>query len=173
MPYQNLGSKILIIGCCGAGKTYLAGKLAHKTGLPLIHLDKEYYGPNWQRPAPEAWLAKVQALTAQPQWITDGNYYSTLEMRLNCADTVILVDTKRFVCLFRVMKRIFISKRRERNDMAVGCRERLDWELLKYVWRFPRNMRPRILSLLDTGINNVVILHNGRQTAVFLKSIVI
>lgn len=171
MPYQNLGSKILIVGCCGAGKTYLAHELARKTGLPLIHFDKEYYGPNWQRPAPEAWQTKVKTLTAQPQWIMDGNYYSTLEMRLNFADTVIFVDAKRPVCLFRVLKRVFSVKHRKREDMAAGCRERLDWELLKYVWRFPQNMRPRILTLLNAGKSNIIILRNRQQTAAFLKSI--
>jgi adenylate kinase family enzyme len=67
--------KILVIGCCGAGKTKLAKQIAETTKLPLIHLDKEYYKPNWERPFEEDWKRKVIELVSAPRWIMDGNYY--------------------------------------------------------------------------------------------------
>ena len=30
-----------------------------------------------------------------------------------------------------------------------GCPERLTWELLKWIWDYPRNRRPRTLEFLD------------------------
>jgi len=40
--------RILIIGNAGSGKTTFAKKLAEKTGLPLIHLDRLYWCGNWE-----------------------------------------------------------------------------------------------------------------------------
>ena len=30
--------------------------------------------------------------------------------------------------------------------MAVGCPERIEWEFLKYVWRYPTKQRPKGLA---------------------------
>ena len=43
--------KIMIIGCCGSGKTTLAKKLSNKLNLPLIHLDKLNWRDNWHNKA--------------------------------------------------------------------------------------------------------------------------
>ena len=65
---------------------------AHQTGLPLIHLDKEFWQPGWvQTPRPE-WRAKVAELAAGERWIMDGNYDSSLDLRLPRADTVLWFD---------------------------------------------------------------------------------
>ena len=45
-----MDKKALIIGCCGAGKSTLAKKMQERTGLPLIHLNHEYYRPGWVKP---------------------------------------------------------------------------------------------------------------------------
>lgn len=34
----------------GAGKSTLAKKMQERTGLPLIHLEHEYYRPGWVKP---------------------------------------------------------------------------------------------------------------------------
>ena len=36
-------TRILVIGCPGAGKTYFAKKLKEITGLPVIHMDNLYW----------------------------------------------------------------------------------------------------------------------------------
>ena len=43
--------RIMIIGCCGSGKSTLSKSIYQITGLPLIHLDKEYFKPNWEKPS--------------------------------------------------------------------------------------------------------------------------
>ena len=40
--------RILIIGCGGAGKSTLARQLGKKLNLPVVHLDKIWWLPNWQ-----------------------------------------------------------------------------------------------------------------------------
>ena len=53
------GKRILIIGCAGSGKSTLAKKLSKKLQLPIIHLDKYFWGENWDRPTDEEWEKKV------------------------------------------------------------------------------------------------------------------
>lgn len=50
--------RILITGCSGAGKTTLAKKIAEKFELPLIHLDKIFWQPNWGKPDMDDWHAQ-------------------------------------------------------------------------------------------------------------------
>jgi adenylate kinase family enzyme len=74
--------RVMIIGCCGAGKSTLARKLADRTQLPLIHPDGEYWKPGWTSPDANEWVSKVSALVSQPAWIMDGNYGGTLPLRV-------------------------------------------------------------------------------------------
>ncbi|WP_455616417.1 hypothetical protein [Eisenbergiella sp.] len=57
-----MDKKFLVIGCCGAGKSTLAKKMQERTGLPLIHLDHEYYRPGWVKPKRAEWEEKVRQL---------------------------------------------------------------------------------------------------------------
>jgi adenylate kinase family enzyme len=171
MPF-NIKDRIIIIGCCGAGKSTLAIHMAEITGIPLIHLDKEYYKPLWEKPAPEEWERKMRELVSAPKWILDGNYYNTMETRLIAADTVIFLDIDRFTCIHRIIKRILLPSGHQRKDMASGCRERLDIDLISYVWNFNTNMRPRIYKLLIKYNNiNLVILKNIKEIQEFIKKL--
>ena len=99
----------MIIGCSGSGKSTLARKLADLTGLPLIHLDREYWRPGWVEPDKLEWLAAVRAVAARPRWIIDGNYSASLGIRVAAADTVIFLDFPRWVCLWSVLCRSAIG----------------------------------------------------------------
>lgn len=43
-PYR----KVLIVGCGGAGKSTLSVEMGKRFGLPIVHLDKLWWLPNWQ-----------------------------------------------------------------------------------------------------------------------------
>ena len=47
-------NKIMIIGCFGSSKSTLSKKYRIKPNY-LIHLDKEYYKPNWEKPTNNEW----------------------------------------------------------------------------------------------------------------------
>ncbi|HIW73128.1 MAG TPA: topology modulation protein [Firmicutes bacterium] len=164
--------RVLVIGSPGAGKTTLSRRLAEKWGLPLIHLDKLYWRDNWQ-PAPyEEFEARLLEAAARPAWILDGNYSRTLPLRLERCDTVIYLDYPRAVCLWGVLRRVAAGYGRTRPDMGVGCPERLDWDFLKYVWRFPKNQRRKLFSLLDGQEGKtVVVLRSRRETARWLEGL--
>ena len=140
--------RILILGCCGAGKSTFATQLAERTGLPLIPLDHHYWQPNWTPTPKAAWEATVAELASRPQWVMDGNYAGTLDLRLPRADTIFYLDYPTAGCLWRITKRIVRYHGRVRPGMAAGCRERFDWPFYRYVATFNRRRRGALLDKL-------------------------
>lgn len=162
--------RIMVIGCCGAGKSTFSKRLQNKTQLPLIHLDQQFWLPNWTEPNKKQWAEKVRELAAKPSWIIDGNYNGTIDIRLKQAEAVILLDKPTWICLYRVMKRIVQYYDKVRPDMPEGCKERWDWPFLKYVAFFNLTRRPKLLRKL-AGLNSnqsLFILKKQKEIESFL-----
>jgi adenylate kinase family enzyme len=140
--------RVLVIGISGAGKSTFARALAQRSGLPLIHLDKEFWRPGWKITPRAEWRAKVAELVAREAWIMDGSFGASLDLRLPRADTVVWFDYPRQRCLRRVAWRIATTYGRVRPDLAEGCPEQLDWEFLRFVWDFNAKSRPQIVAAL-------------------------
>jgi adenylate kinase family enzyme len=165
--------RILVIGTGGSGKTTVARRLAERTGLPLVHLDVHYWRAGWQPTPPEEWQVMVRQLVTADEWIIDGNYGGTLDLRLEACDTVVFLDIPRIVCLWRVLKRQVRYLGRVRPDLAPGCRERLSWEFLVWIWTYPTRRRGDILrrlAALDTQ-KRVAILRSSAEIDQFLASV--
>jgi len=150
--------RILIIGCCGAGKSTLAQQLGERLRLPVYHLDRLYWRKDWARTPSDEWKRVVQNLCATAEWIIDGNYASTMDLRLSACDTVIFLDYPRRVCLWRILKRRIFYHRRARSDIADGCSERITWAFLRWVWCYRRDYRPELLAKLNALDKNVTVL---------------
>ncbi|MBO4141627.1 hypothetical protein J5U46_15835 [Micromonospora tulbaghiae] len=60
-----------------------------------------------------------------------------------------LCDTSRLRCLVRIVRRRWAHRAAPRPDRPEGCPERLDLDFLPYVWRYPRDSRPRVLAALS------------------------
>lgn len=163
--------RVAIIGCCGAGKSTLA-RIGHKTNIPVIHLDTYYWQPGWQETNSDRWIEIQQELVTSDRWIIDGNYGSTLDIRLAVADTIIWLDFNRYLCLGRVLKRYLKYTGKKRPDMAKGCPERLNWDFMLYVWNFPQH-RSKIIDRLIKyqSDQQIIILQNPRQVSNFLNKI--
>lgn len=136
--------KILIIGSGGAGKSTLARRLGEMTGIEVIHLDKLHWKPNWTGTPKDEWRKTVERELKKDSWVMDGNFGGTMELRLAACDTVIYLDFPRMICLYRAVKRILTYYNRTRPDMGEGCRERLDFEFLHWVWTFRKRAKPEI-----------------------------
>ena len=136
--------KLLIIGSGGAGKSTLARRLGSMLSLEVIHLDRHFWRPGWEEPPKAAWRARVRTLIDSEAWIMDGNYGGTFDIRFPAADTIIDLDFGRFCCLGRVLRRRALSRFRARPDLAEGCRERLNWAFVRWIWRFRTDSRCRI-----------------------------
>jgi adenylate kinase family enzyme len=97
--------RIAILGCGGSGKSHLARQLAGRLSLPLTHLDAIYYDDAWDRLSDDEFADIQRRLAAEPAWIIEGNYASTLPLRLQAVDTVIVLDLPAYVCLWGIAQR--------------------------------------------------------------------
>ena len=163
--------RVLVIGSPGAGKSTLAREIARRTGLPLVHLDQEYWQPGWVEMDELQWRAKVDRLIAEPRWIIDGNYGGSLGARLARADTVIDLEFPAWRCIGRLLRRIVSSRGRVRSDMAPGCPEQFDWEFLGYTARFPRTVRHRNNEQLKAFGGTVIRLRTPAAVKRFLETL--
>lgn len=142
--------KILVIGSSGAGKSTFSRRLHEATGLKLIHLDVLHWKPNWTEPDKEEWRKTVENALQGEEWIMDGNFSGTMEMRIQASDTVIFLDLPRATCVYRILKRVVFYRKGSRPDMADGCDEKFDWEFIKWVWNYPKRSKPKVESLLKS-----------------------
>lgn len=165
--------RIMIIGCCGAGKSSFARQLHALTQIHLIHLDQHYWRPNWVETPTIEWEKNVQALAALPTWIIDGNYGGTMDIRIKRADIIIYLDYPTWKCLWRVLKRTWQNHGRARADMPKGCKERFDLDFLHYVATYNLIRRKKLLQKLE-GLppkKKVIIFKHDRDARHFLEGL--
>ncbi len=160
--------RVLVVGCCGAGKTVLSLKLGEKLHLPVYHLDQLWWLPGWVEDSTDHFDRQLAAVLSQETWIMDGNYNRTLPERLRYADTVIWLDYPRRVCLLRALKRIARFHGTTRPDMTCGCPERFDWEFFRYIWNFNRDMRPKLKEALAGFQGRTVLLETPAAASRFI-----
>lgn len=163
--------RILVIGSPGAGKSTLAHALAARTGLPLYHLDKLFWLPGWVERDRDEGRAELAGVLAQNRWIIDGNYGSTMPMRLERADGVVWLDYPTHLCLGRVFKRWWQYRGRARPDMTEGCPENLNLEFLLYVLRFRSGWGARNGALMARFGGQVLRFGSPRETQDWLDSL--
>lgn len=169
MDLKN-SKRIIIIGSGGSGKSTLAKKLGIMTGIPVIHLDKEFWKPNWVETPRDEWIEKQNNLIKDKEWIIDGNYGRTMELRFIVADTVIFLDINRWICIFRAIERWVTNIGKTRTDMGEGCPEKIDFEFLKWIYSFPNKGRKKILSLVNKySCKNIIILKNRKEINALLE----
>lgn len=106
----------------------------------------------------------------KPEWIIDGNFDSTLELRAQYADLIILLNYPRHISLTRAFKRYFTNIGRTRKDMTPGCKEKIDIEFVKWIWNFNSNALPPILDLIATLPIDTIIMNHPKQLKQWLKS---
>lgn len=147
--------RIAVIGCGGGGKSSVARRLGAALGLPVIHLDDPFHHDAW-RPLPqEAFAALRRGLVAAPGRVIDGNYASTLPLRLAAADTVVVfLDLPAATCLWG------IAQRRVRHGGAQ--RRRITTAFIRNMWWFRRTMHPRVLRLIAGHAQVITLPLSGR-----------
>ena len=162
--------KVLVLGCCGAGKSTFSKKLHSILNLEIIHLDQYYHKPNWEETEQDEWKKIVNSLVKKPSWIMDGNYSGTMDVRIESADTIIYLDYPSIKCCLRVIKRNIKDFGKKRSDIADGCKERFNLSFLKFVLTFNYKNRANIYNRLekDKTTKDVIILKNDKEGDLFL-----
>lgn len=138
--------KIIVIGCPGSGKSTFARALSELTGLPLVHLDMLNWNADKTTVPKEVFRQRLREVLEKDAWIIDGNYGSTIELRLQHCDTVFFLDLPTEVCVEGVRARFG----RPREDMP-WVETEPDEEFMRFIVRdFPTEKRPQILALRET-----------------------
>lgn len=171
-----MSKKVLIIGCPGSGKSTLARQLNQFWKLELIHLDTIYHDAKLWSVDPVKkkmqWRKHIESISSKDSWLMDGNYTSSLDIRILRADLVIFLDYPRYVSLIRAIKRRFVYNKKPRPDMPIGWKEKFNLNLLKKIWNFKHTHKPRIEKLLEGKVNQtVVILRTPNEAREYLMKI--
>lgn len=163
-------NKILIVGCGGAGKSTLARIMGQKFSLPVVHLDKLYWLPNWIKRDSEQFDTMLLSELEKSKWIIDGNFDRTFELRLKYADLCIFLDYDTELCIKSVKERVQKYLGRTRPDMTEGCNEQNDDEFIEWIKSYRENVRPKYLNLLENCNVDYLIFTSREQTDDWLNS---
>ena len=142
--------RVAVIGSSGAGKTWLASRLAAALGVPHVELDAIHHGPGWTPLPAEDMRRELDVLCpADGAWVADGNYAGkggdVVRAR---ADTVVWLDFPRGVVMrqlgLRTLRRVIL-----REQLWNGNRESLrdalarDPERSVLLWAWTRHQPQR------------------------------
>jgi adenylate kinase family enzyme len=156
-------SRIVILGCAGAGKTTFAKHLSQRTGATVICLDS-IWQPQWGRDDVPAFRTLMKEAHAGETWISDGNFAQiTFDIRLPRATLVIWLDRPKLLCSWRAITRVLQPGEMHRiADLA---------KVLRFIQNFDRINRPLIESqrIAHGPAVPVVRLTNSRQLDAFLS----
>lgn len=153
--------KAIIIGCPGSGKTTFAEKLKKYTGLPLYYLDAIWHKPDKTHIPREEFDERIKEIFSSDEWIIDGNYSRTIEMRMKECDTVFLFDLPTELCIQGATERIG----KERYDLP-WLETELDPEFEAFIRAFPATTLPKIYGLIDKyKEDKIVVIFKSHEDA--------
>ena len=159
--------KIIVIGSPGAGKSVFSKKLKSITNIPLYHLDMLYHKVDGTHISKEELEEKLKEIFKKDNWIIDGNYQRTIEMRLKECDTVFLLDIPTADCIAGAESRV--GKKRE--DMP-WVEEQIDEIFKQSIIDFSNEKLPQIYELLNKYKDhiNIVIFKSREETDNYINS---
>lgn len=165
--------KIAVIGCGGAGKSTFSRSLSEILNIPVYHLDKLNWKTGWVPTPKNEWNNIMNNLVSKEEWIIDGNYGGTLDIRLRNADTIIYLNMPMYLCIYRIIKRRFMYHRKSRPDMDEGCPEKLDMKFINWVWGYNKKQKPSILDTLKnlSMEKNIFILNSPAEADKFMHDL--
>ncbi len=155
--------RICIIGGSGTGKTTLSNNLGKELNLPVYHIDGIHHLKNWEIRDENERDKIILEKVAQPKWIIDGTYRSTLQQRLEKADCVIYLDYSSLAQIIGVLKRFIKNHGKEKEEIP-GCKEQMSWKFFWFVVKWRKNKRDEILEKINKiDSKKVYIFHNRKR----------
>ncbi len=160
--------KIIVIGCPGSGKTTFSEKLNKSTGIPLFYLDAIWHKPDKTHISRDDFDRRISEIFLMPEWIIDGNYNRTIEMRLKECDTVFLFDLPTEVCLQGAKDRIG----KGRYDLP-WIEKEMNSEFEQFIRDFQRTSLPKIYDLIEKykDKKHIVIFKSRKDADEFINNL--
>lgn len=152
--------KIIVIGCPGSGKSTFSIALHDRTGIPLFHLDMLKWNADRTTVSREVFMERLKRVLKMDEWIIDGNYSSTMELRMQMCDTVFFLDYPVEVCLSGIEER----KGKPRPDMPWIETEE-DAEFMEFIRNYNMQSRPEVLELLEKYADKNIVTFKSRSEA--------
>lgn len=141
LPKEKNNPRFAIIGLPGSGKSTFASKLGKLLHVPVHHLDRHMFEPNGKKKDKQEFLELQRRIVDEESWVIEGCSFSTFEMRFARANVVIYFFLPRYLCFWRMVKRVF------NYDKSFGGLRKISWDLLKYTWNFDKEKRDKIEEL--------------------------
>ena len=152
--------KVIIIGCPGSGKSTFSRRLRSVTGLPLFHLDMMYWNEDKTTVSKEVFIKRLKTVMNNSSWIIDGNYLSSMELRIKECDTVFFLDYPKEMCLKGIEER----KGQKRSDIP-WVENNFDEEFITFINNFNIKSRSEIIGLLKKYSQKNIIVFQKKEEA--------
>jgi adenylate kinase family enzyme len=162
--------RVAVVGCGGSGKSVLARQLGVVLGIPVIHLDEIFYDHDWNPLTANEFDAVQRQLVTTPEWVIDGNYLSSMPIRLAASDTVVMMDVPTLMALWGVFQRWWRYRSGQHGD---GLHVRVTPEFLGYVASFRKRVRPRVFAAVHehAPAARLVVLGSRRAARRFVRDL--
>lgn len=155
--------KIIVIGCPGAGKSTFSRKLHDKTGIDLYYLDYIYWNEDASHISRAELIREQKKILKKESYIIDGNYKSTIELRIKNAELVFFFDLPTEDCVYGATHR---EKRPE-----LKCELEKNDELVDFIRGFNDNVKPNILKILEKYNSNVITFHSHKEADEYIEKL--
>ena len=155
-----VGKKIIVVGSCGSGKSTFSGRLHGITGIPLYHLDNIKWKADKTRISREEFVPKLEKLLQKEEWIIDGDYSLTYEMRIRACNTVFFLDYDEETCMSGITERVG----KKRPDIP-WMDDELDPVLVERIRSYRKDKRPVLYKLFEKYPGKQVIVFQSRGQA--------
>jgi adenylate kinase family enzyme len=138
--------RVAVLGVTGCGKTTFARTLSGALCVPFVELDALYWQPNWTKPDPDWFRARVSEVLASGDWVADGNYSLARDIVWSAADTLVWLDYGLPLIFWRLLRRT-IGRTLGKQELWNGNRERFATQFFSrdslFLWALQTHPRHR------------------------------
>jgi len=164
-------TKILILGGCGSGKSYLAKRLSKTTNIPHYDLDNvTKKGNSFEKVSDKTRDLNLKKILINKEWIIEGAYAGEwIEPAVENAESVIILNMKPILAKKRIITRFLKRKLRIKKDKKSPIKDLP--KLLDYAQSYPKDYFIKHQELCKKFNKQPIILTNKKQVNEFPKKV--
>ena len=175
--FSQNAKRIVVIGWPGAGKSVFSEKLSNQLNIGVFHLDALYWKTNHIPLEDKEWRLTHDKIASGKSWIIEGNYWTSLDIRIKASDCIIFFDLPMHVCARNVVCRLIAHYGKSRPGTSSGNAERFDrhfmLRMLRVLWIYPVLERGKTFRLIRSlgASSKLIVFHSQKEGNVFLESL--